>query len=209
MGESIPIPSGSPLIDATCSGSEEHDNAAFVEALKEGKRHAAFSFCDRYGPRINRWVWRLLGGDREHDEVVQQVYLSVFSSLSNLKKADALDAFVDSVTIRTIRKEIRWRQYRRKLFGSQSDTKIDDARDSRRPLKEAHIRACYAVLDDIGADERVVLVLKHFEGLTLEEIAEIGGYSLRTAKRRLQKGYAAFRERALKETVLVTFLEEF
>ena len=209
MGESISISSRYHLLDAVSPEAVPLNNAAFIEALKQGRRDASFAFCDRYGPRINRWVWRLLGGDRDHDEVVQQVYISVFSSLSGLKKANALDAFVDSVTIRTVRKEIRKRRYRRKLFGPPSDTEIGDVRDHRRPLKEAHIRACYAILNDIGVDERVVLVLKHFEGLTLEEIAERGGYSLRTAKRRLRKGYAVFKERALKETVLVTLLEEF
>jgi RNA polymerase sigma factor (sigma-70 family) len=89
------------------------------------------------------------------------------------------------------------------------DKTIDDIRDRATPLKEAHIRGFYAALDALTADERVVFVLKHLEGLTMQEIARIGGYSLTTAKRRLRKGTAKFESRALKETVLVTMLEEF
>ena len=184
------------------------NNDELIARISEGEQDAAGRFCDRFGPRINRRVWRLLGGDTEHDEVVQQVYVALFSSISKLRKADALEAFVDSVTIRTVRKEIRRRQYRRRLFGPPGATKEEHVEDGNRPLKQAHIRACYAILNDLGVDDRMVLTLRFFEGLTLEEIAEIGGYSLRTAKRRLRKGYAAFRERAQKETVLISLLEE-
>ena len=209
LGETIPIPRRFAVSDVASSDEKVFDNSGIIARLRDGNRDAAFAFCDRYGPRIHRWVWRLLGGDLEHDEVVQQVYVAVFSSLYSLKNAEALDAFVDSVTIRTVRKEIRRRQYRRRLFGHRNEVEMGDFPDGHRPLKEAHIRACYAILDDIDIDERIVLTLKYFEGLTLEEIARIGGYSLRTAKRRLQKGYAAFKDRALKETVLLTLLEEF
>jgi RNA polymerase sigma-70 factor (ECF subfamily) len=188
--------------------SSDSDNRSLIDGLMEGDRNAAFVFCDKYAPRINRWVWRLLGADRDHDEIVQQVYLGVFSSLPKLKDVLALDAFVDSIAIRTVRKEIRRRTYKRLLFGSIEDGAVDDMRDRSSPLKEAHIRGFYIVLNDLSADERVVFVLRHLEGLSMPEIARCGGYSLATTKRRLRKGTAKFKERALKETLLLTMLEE-
>ena len=187
---------------------DETGNYWLVNELRTGNPNAAFEFCDLYGPRINRWVWRLLGGDDDHDEVVQQVYVGLFSSLPRLRDPDTLDAFVNSVTIRTVRKEIRRRKYRRLFLGTPAEYE-DDIADMARPMKDVHIRAFYRILDDLSADERTVFVLKHFEGLTMEEIAAASGFSVRTAKRRLYRGMARIKEKMMKETVLITLLEEF
>ena len=181
-------------------------NASLLDGLMHGRSDAARAFCHRYGPRINRWVWRLLGADDDHDEVVQQVYVGLLSSLSKLKDVNALDAFVDSVTIRTVRKEIRRRKLRR-LFVSRTAETDADSLSVARPLREMHVRAFYRMLDRLSTDDRTVFVLKHFEGLTMEEIAQRSGYSLRTANRRLYRATARLKEMMMKETVLIQLLE--
>jgi RNA polymerase sigma-70 factor (ECF subfamily) len=182
-------------------------NQSLVNGLKNGSSSAALAFCSRYGPRINRWVWRFLGADTEHDEMVQQVYVGFFTSLSKLKDVDALDAFVDSITIRTVRKEIRKRKLRRIFFSSTKEIDVETA-SGESPLRDVHIRAFYRMLDKLSADERTVFVLKHFEGLTTDEIAERSGYSLRTANRRLCSGRARLKEMMMREPLLMHLLEE-
>ncbi|MBN2525427.1 MAG: sigma-70 family RNA polymerase sigma factor [Deltaproteobacteria bacterium] len=187
----------------------ESTHGVLLHGLKNGDSDAALAFCDTYGPRINRWVWRLLGGDNDHDEVVQQVYVGLFSALPKLRDVSALDAFVDSVTIRTVRKEIRRRKYKRLFFCPTTVVEEDLISDNNRPLKDAHVRAFYRALDKLNTEERLIFVLKHFEGLTMAEIAKLSGLSVRTAKRRLYSGTARLRDLMMKETVLVTMLEEY
>ena len=189
------------------NASLEFDNQELVDGLKDGCSSAALAFCRRFGPRINRWVWRLLGADAEHDELVQQVYAGFFGALSTLKDIDALDAFVDSITIRTVRKEIRRRKLRRIFFNPSSEVDAETA-SGELHLRYAYIRTFYRMLEKLSADERTVFVLKHFEGLTTDEIAERAGYSLRTANRRLAAGRARLKELMMKETVLIHLLEE-
>ncbi len=186
----------------------ELDNQELVDGLKDGCSSAALAFCRRYGPRVNRWVWRLLGADAEHDELVQQVYAGFFGSLSRLKDIDALDAFVDSITIRTVRKEIRKRKLRRIFFNPSADIDTETASGDAH-LKYAYIRTFYRMLDKLSADERTVFVLKHFEGLTTEEIAVRSGVSLRTANRRLAGARAEMKNLMMKETVLIHLMEEY
>jgi RNA polymerase sigma-70 factor, ECF subfamily len=139
--------------------------------------------------------------------MVQQVYVGFFSSLPRLKDIDALDAFVDSITIRTVRKEIRKRKFRRLFFSRSAEIDIESA-FGERPLRDVYSRTFYRMLDKLSADERTVFVLKHFEGLTTDEIAHRSGYSLRTANRRLRSGRARLKEMMMKETVLIHLLEE-
>jgi RNA polymerase sigma-70 factor, ECF subfamily len=185
------------------------DNFALLDGLKSGCPKATCEFCDRFGPRINRWVWRLLGADAEHDDMVQQIYMGFFASMNGLKNVDSLDAFVDSITIRTVRKEIRRRKYRRLFLVRGMESDDANVADGSHGLKDAHIRIFYRILNELGTEERMVFVLKHFEGLTMEEIAHISGYSVRTAKRRLYRAMDLMKERLLAEPVLISLLEEF
>jgi RNA polymerase sigma-70 factor, ECF subfamily len=185
------------------------DNGALVSGLIDGDAVAAEQFCDRFLERINRWVWRLLGADADHDEVVQQVLFGVLSSLRKLRDVDTLDAFVDSVTIRTVRKEIRRRRRRWVVFSRSAAPDADEVRDRAAPLREAHIRSVYTILEEMPSDDRIVFVLRHLEGYSLHAVARFGGYSLSTAKRRLKQATNTFRQRALKDPVLLSMLEEF
>jgi RNA polymerase sigma-70 factor (ECF subfamily) len=55
----------------------------------------------------------------------------------------------------------------------------------------------YAVLEELGANERTAFVLRHMEGLKLEEVSEHMDLSLATVKRLLRR--AAERVSALVE----------
>ena len=181
---------------------------ALIAGLITGDLTAASQFHTRYGERINRWIWRLLGADRDHDDVVQQVFVGILSSLENINNLESLDSWVDSVTIRTVRKVIRKRKLKRALFIAHGNDDMDEVPHSDNPLKQAYIRRFYAVLDKMPADDRIVFVLRHLEGHSLEEIAQIGEYSLSTAKRRLKKAKSVFKKRVTRDVVLLSMLEE-
>ncbi len=183
------------------------DNAGLIDGLMAGDAFAAEQFCDRYLERINRWVWRLLGADPDHDDVVQQVLYGVLSSLGRLRDRNALNAYVDSVTLRTVRKEIRRRRRRRGVFDPAELP--EDLTDPASPLREAHIRSVYGILDEMPAEERIIFVLRHLEGYSLNAVASIAGYSLSTTKRRLRKAMGSFKRRASRDPVLLSMLEEF
>lgn len=181
------------------------DNHKLVEGLRGGAASAVEVFHQRFGERINRWVWRLLGGDAEHDDVVHQVFINLLSSLGGLRNPAALGAWVDSVTIRTVRKEIRSRRYRRLLvFAPQ---RVERQLDPSSPARQAHIRRFYCILDAMRPDDRILFVLRFIEGCSLQELADAGEYSLATAKRRLKHAREEFRKRAVRDLVLVSLLE--
>jgi RNA polymerase sigma-70 factor (ECF subfamily) len=184
------------------------ENETLISGVLAGDRIAAAQFHDRYGERVNRWVWRLLGADRDHEDVVQQVFIGILSSIGKIKNAAALDSWVDSVTIRTVRKEIRKRTIKRTLFIAASSVEMDNARDRKSAFKQAHIQSFYKVLQKMPADDRIIFVLRHLEGQSLEEIALFGNYSLSTAKRRLKRAKSTFSKRAAKDFVLMSMLED-
>ncbi len=190
-------------------GLPAYSNRELIDDFIAGVPAAADIFHDRYSVRISRWVWRLIGADREHEDLVQQVFANIFSTLSKIKKAEALDSWVDSVTIRTVRFELRKRKVRRALFLERDESDAFDIRDRKSAFKQNHIRQFYKILGEMPADDRIVFVLRCLEGRSIEDIATIGKYSLSTAKRRLKRAKGIFARRALEDFALVSLVEEY
>lgn len=177
-----------------------------IRGISCGNPAIASEFVRRYGARISRWVWRLLGADSDHDDVVQQVYLGLISSIDSIKDPEKLDAWVDSVVIRTVRKEIRRRKIKRTLF--LMDNKVEGTCDLSSPLKFVYIRSFYSIMESLPTDDRVIFILRYLERCSLDEIAERGRYSLSTAKRRLRQARARFKKLAMKQPMLISLLQE-
>lgn len=184
-----------------------HDSMeGLVQGLRDGDAAAALAFYRRFGDLVNRLVWRLLGADPEHDDVVQQVLIQILSSIDKLKEPSSLESWVIGVTINTVRKEIRSRRYRR-LLHPAATTEEPLAQDVS-PDGRLAARRFYQVLEGMRAEHRTLLGLRFVEGYTLNEIAVYCGYALATAKRKLRRAEMAFEKRARRDPILASWIEE-
>ena len=68
------------------------------------------------------------------------------------------------------------------------------------------LRATYAVLEKLPADERIAFALRFVEGLELTQVAEACAVSLATIKRRLAKAEARFLALAGRQPALEPWL---
>ena len=176
------------------------DNASIARGLIEGDARAAEALYDRFGTKVNRLVWRLLGADSEHDDLVHTVFVHVLSSIEKLRNPDALEDWITGITVNTVRREIRSRKYR-KIFvfsGEYQDSRPSSC-DSEKQLI---VMRLFEVLNKMKTEDHIVFVLRFIERNTLGEVAVAGGYSLATAKRRVAHAKKEFVKRAKKDTVL-------
>ncbi len=182
-------------------------NQELVRGLIRRETYAARQFHQRFGARIDRLVWRLLGADTEHHDLVHQVYVNILSSIRSLRKIESLSDWVNSVTFRTVRKELRNRKVRRLMVPSTDH--VDAAEDNANPQKAVYIRRFYAVLAQLEVEDRMIFVLRYLEGHSLEEVAAAGQYSLSTAKRRIKRAKEEFESRVITDPILVSVLKSF
>src|SRR6185369_16588271 len=78
--------------------------------LRSGSREAAAAVYDRFSTQVNRWVWRLLGADHEHNDIVQQVFVRILQFGPRLRETDKLTGWVHAITVNTVHGELRRRQ---------------------------------------------------------------------------------------------------
>jgi len=167
----------------------------------------AAAIYDLFSADVNRLVWRVLGADAEHDDVVHHVFIQLVTGIAKVREPEAMRVWMASVCIKTVRTEIRRRRLRR-LFA------VTDA--NRRPIAapaEDHeardlLERTYAVLDALPADERIAFVLRYIEELPLADVAGACDCSLATIKRRLAKAEARFTRLAAREPALAARIKE-
>ena len=178
---------------AAANASPEEASATDLElarALIDGTSHAAEAAWERYAPLVHRIVSRAIGPDAEVEDVTQEIFYRLFSRIRTLRKPEALRSFVISFAIRIVKWELRRRRARRWLTLSETG----DVPDEQVMVMDAEnryaLRRLYSLLDRLSTRERLVLVLRHVEGMTLEEIADAMDLSLATVKRGLRRAAA-------------------
>lgn len=173
----------------------EVDPERLLEALRAGGPRAGALLYDAFADDVNRLVWRLLGADPDHDDIVQTVFVRLLRGAARVREAAALRGWVRAVTVNEVRDELRRRRLRRLFFGAAPDYEDVQAPEVD-PERRRLLVATYAALEKLPTDERLAFSLRFLEGHTLPEVAELCGCSLATAKRRLARGRERF-ERAV------------
>jgi RNA polymerase sigma-70 factor (ECF subfamily) len=137
-------------------------------------------------------TFRLMPGDSEVDDVVQDVFSVAFERLKALQNPQAFAAWLGSIVVNTVSKRLRRRRLLERLGIRSSDVCDPDQVVSPAAPAETHaeLRAVYRVIEKLPAEQRVALVLRRVEGMQIPQIAQCMGLSESTVKRRLRAAEA-------------------
>lgn len=140
----------------------------------------------RYANYVGAITYRIFGSADEVDDVVQEVFLLAFRHLSELRDEAAMKAWLRTITVRAARDHLRKRRLKQMLgmAGELKPLEEGDAMDEElSPEERGMLRDVYAALDAMPVSRRLCWTLRHIEGHKLEEVAELAGCSLASAKR--------------------------
>lgn len=173
--------------ESSLSASGDHDatsDTALADLLRSGSQQAAGAVYDRFSGLVNRWVWRLLGADAEHDDIVQQVFVRIFRAAPRLRESDKLAGWVHAITVNTVHGELRRRQVRRFFWRNSAPAMLHGDFVREVEMRDLLVRA-KGVIEKLPPAEQIAFMLHYVDHHSTAEIAELCGYSLSTAKRRL------------------------
>jgi RNA polymerase sigma-70 factor (ECF subfamily) len=136
---------------------------------------------------VFRFVDRALGPSGEAEDLLQETFSRIFSSVGRLRDPSALRSFVFSVAVRTLRSHLRMRRVRRWFAVSETGDVPDVSHPGADTEARALLRRFYRLLDELAPDDRAAFVLRQIEGFSLEELAQATGASLATVKRRVSR----------------------
>ncbi len=157
----------------------------------EGGDHAAFTeLIDLEGDRCYAIAYRILRDRDRAADAVQQTWLIAWRELPNLRDPDRFTAWLHRLLVNACYAEHRLRS----RWTEQTATLTDDAPVGADPIREVDVRdALERAFADLSAEHRAVVVLHHYAGLPLEDVALVVGAPVGTVKSRLHYGVRALR----------------
>lgn len=171
-------PGDQELIDRTLAG----DGAAFGMLVERHQR------------RIYRVAYAIVRDESEADVVTQDVFVQAFTNLGRFEGRANLETWLTRIAINRARDSLRRRKFvslfiRRDDEDGETETMlepVDDRPDPERQFMAVQLRAAIQRAEtQLSSQQKVIFRLRHYENLSLEEIADHLGLRAGTVRAHL------------------------
>jgi len=172
------VPSDEELMTAYIAG----DKAAFRELFR------------RYTPLLQRAMARDLRSSEEANDLVQQTFLHLHRSRLDFEPGRKLKPWIFTIAL-NLKREF-FRRSKRRFETSLEDDRVAEPFEGPRGQERSDAaRETERALRTLPAEQREVIELHWFGGLSFPEVAEAVGSTVAAVKVRAHRGYVALRAR--------------
>jgi RNA polymerase sigma-70 factor (ECF subfamily) len=181
-----------------------------IERLRQGDMQALEAVMARYSGRVYRLAFGITRNNADAEEIVQDVFLTLFRKIDTFEGRSALGTWIYRVTAnaalikrrgKRVELEVLLEDYLPRFLEdghregdraflcadwSQGPDEVAQAVETRAILTQA--------LERLPDTYRAVVLLRDLEGLSNEEAAEVLGETVASVKSRLHRARMALRE---------------
>lgn len=154
-----------------------------IRRCQAGSEEAFALLFDEYKNLVYRTAYLTLGDAADAEDILQEVFIQVHRSLDSYDpKRGAFTTWLHRITVNQC---LNWRRGRHRA--GSLDEVTDAAMTSANPMLDLYAEGdCVRrALDRLSRKLRVVVILRHYTGLSYAEIAEAMDLPLGTVKSRL------------------------
>ena len=190
---------GVPL-SKTASSPVELDDQQLVAASKRGDQDAFAQLVQRYQRRIFNLVYRMLQNYEEASEVTQETFLAAWQGLPSFRGEARFATWLYRIACNCALKQLETRKRDRAVQTALQEEQAlegEDTVDRASAQIEAHEQQAFVQeqLSHLPAKYRIVLILRHLQDKTYEEMAEILTMPVGTIKTHLFRARNLLKER--------------
>jgi len=183
------------------------EDVLLVDRCLTGETAATRELFRKHRGRVHACLFRVLGGNRDMDDLLQEAFLQVFQSLRGWRAEASLATWIDRVAVRCAYRYLTQRGRRVPTDPLlDEDVMADDEVGARRQLARDGVKRLYAVLDELSPAARLAFTLHEVDGRPLAEVADLVGSSVTATKLRVWRARKRIEEVAAEDPVLREFL---
>jgi RNA polymerase sigma-70 factor (ECF subfamily) len=168
----------------------EAEAGGAIERAQSGDNDAFRLLVDQHGRAIFRLAYRITGNEEDAEDVVQETFLKAYRQIDRYEARASFSTWLYRIASNSALDLIRKRKIREYKRERGPDPGQDflasipaAAPGPDRELYSSQISSgVNAALEELSAQERTAFVLRHFEGLSIEEIGQALGTGTNATK---------------------------
>jgi RNA polymerase sigma-70 factor (ECF subfamily) len=190
---------GIPLTNVVPSAVEQ-DDLQLVTASKNGDQEAFAQLVQRYQRLVFNLVYRMLQQYEEATEITQETFLAAWQGLPSFRGEARFPTWLYRIAYNFSLKQLELRKRERALqVALEAEKTLGNANDEQRENAELDARDRQILIQEhlshLPTKYRIVLILRHLQDMTYEEMAEILTMPIGTIKTHLFRARNLLKER--------------
>ncbi len=176
-----PAPGTIPVAGELVAGGG--DDSAAVQAAQKGDRAAFDSLVEKYQRKIYGLCYRYVNDHQDADDLVQESFLKAYRAIGRFRGDSAFSTWLYRIGVNAC---INFRSARRPPTGELPEA-IPDPRQGAFDglVEDERSRAVREAVSRLPAKQRATVILKVFNEMSHEEVAQALGSSVGTVKANL------------------------
>lgn len=182
----------------SAEGTMDH---MLMQRVAMGDHDAFRQLIERHQNMVVGTVAKMLGNASEAEDISQQVFLRIWKSAKRYKPTAKFTTYLFTITRNLVFNEVRRRKRRKEVSSDErednSHLEISDS-EQYRPDHEMQRQELTHVVDKAIAalpeQQRMAVVLRRYEQMPYEEIAEVLGITISAVKSQLFRARTTLRE---------------
>lgn len=177
------------------------DDSTLVKQFQDGDIDAFNRLVERWHSKIHRFAYRFFADADEANEITQKTFIKTYQKVSELKEPDKFSSWIYKIANNLCLDELK-RAGRRKSSPLEAWIEQNDQAQKQTPADKLENKQLGEIIQKalltLPDEQRVVFILKEYEGLKFREIADILEAPENTVKSRMYYGLRSLR-RVLKK----------
>lgn len=178
----------------------DEEEQSLIQQVKAGDPEAFETIFSRYATQVYRQAFKLVGSEAEAEEVVQEVFLTIYEKAKTFRGESAFSTWLYRLTMNVALTKLRRRKRSKEVsFDNYLPKFQEDGHHLVRPVvdwsheleerlvsEELH-RIIQQALDQLPPVDKAAVVLSDLEGVSNQEIGQALGLSVPAVKARLHR----------------------
>jgi RNA polymerase sigma-70 factor (ECF subfamily) len=182
------------------SSQAEQEEAQLVKASQQGDQEAFTFLVQRHQRRVFTMVVRMLQDYEEASEITQEAFLAAWLGLPSFRGEARFATWLYRIAYHCALKQLEWRKRERSLQAAiEAEQILEEVNKQKQAEDSLELRARQAMvreqMEELPARYRSVLILRHLQEMTYEEMADILTIPIGTIKTHLFRARYLLKER--------------
>jgi RNA polymerase sigma-70 factor (ECF subfamily) len=158
-----------------------------IEKAAKGDRMAFHRLVMEHSHAMFRLAWRLTADEHAAEDIVQEAFIKAWRKLGEFRMESSFKSWLHRITVNAAMDHLRKHSRRSKFETQEPEWEPADhgpmAADTGRQLDIS--KQTQAAMMQLSVTERTALLLKHYEGHSIAEIAQIMETTTRACKQNI------------------------